>query len=168
MRISFLILLWLSFSAQAAVDHRGQFAAKITIDHYGVYKLLEKNQRQLSVDSTAGYNSVIKAALLEKTTQIPLQQGKVFGFTYQITDHAVNQQWVPVTIEYKHPQLHDFLGRLRTGFTRKSAARLQADGRFSNGAYYIFSEPEEMIAGEWQIRVIYLGDIIATQRFTVQ
>lgn len=168
MRAMLIILLSMSLSVQAAVDRHSQFAATMTMANYGIYELLEKTQRQFSANTTAGYESVIRARLVEKTTTIPLRKGVVFGFNYQITDHAVNQQWVPVVVEYKHPELRDFLGRLRSGFKRKSAARLQPDGHFSNGAYYIFSEPEEMVAGQWQISVIYKGDIMTTQRFTVQ
>lgn len=168
MRALLALILLLNVSVQAAVDPYGQFAAKTAINDYGIYELLEKTQRQFSANTTAGYNSVIKTRLLEKTTQIPLRKGVVFGFNYQITDHAVNKQWVPVVLEYKHPELRDFLGRPRSMFLRNSAARLQSDGRFGNGAYYIFSEPEEMVSGEWQIRVIYNGDVVAAKHFSIQ
>ena len=168
MRLVVSLLLLLSTGLQAAVDRRGDFKPEISIQNFGVYELLEKTQRQFSANTTAGYESVIRARLLEQSTDIALEKGVVFGFNYRITDHTVNQQWVPVVVEYQHPELRDFLGRLRSGFRRNSAARLQADGHFGNGAYYIFSEPEEMVAGDWLIRVIYKDNVVAQKRFTVQ
>ena len=57
MRAILTLLLSLQLSAQAAVDHHGQFAAKMAISDFGIYELLEKTQRQFSANTTAGIAS---------------------------------------------------------------------------------------------------------------
>ncbi len=43
------------------------------------------------------------------------------------------------------------MGKPSTGFSKAGVARIKADGRYHNGAFYVFSERREMAAGEWKI-----------------
>ena len=167
---SFLLLLLFCIgmgSVQAAVEKQLRFPARLTIDNYGIYQLIETTQQSFTADATAGYESVINTRLLAKVKTIPLQKGVVFGFNYSIADASTQQAWVPVTIQIQHPLTTNYLGQQSLGFTRKSSARLKSDGRYHNGAFYVFSEPYEMVAGDWVITVTYGDEVIVSQRFKV-
>lgn len=154
--------------ASAAVDSASAFGARIDIENYGIYQLLDKKEKSFDADATAGYSSVISTRHLRTSLLVPLVKGTVFGFNYAITDTAVDSQWIPVVIEIRHPETTNYRGARSTGFKENSAAHLKADGRYHNGAFYIFSEPYEMVAGVWTISVIYRDRVVASRRFIVQ
>ncbi|MGK0499786.1 MAG: hypothetical protein ACJAYG_001431 [Oceanicoccus sp.] len=141
--------------------------AAISIKDFGIYQLLSKKQQSFNADTTAGFESVIDVRLLKKTQQIPLQQGLVFGFNYRIEDIVAEADFVEVELSIVHPETQNFLGKSSAGFSKVNTARLKTDGYFHNGAFYIFSQPEEMLAGEWVISVRYKERYIASRRFNV-
>jgi hypothetical protein len=154
----------MSFSA-AAIDT--PLTASIRIENYGLYQLLDKSDQSFNPESTAGYESVINTRFLEKTDVISLKKNRVFGFNYAINDPSTAEEWVAVEIKISHPAATSFLGRPSQGFSRKGAARLKADGRYHNGAFYIFTEDYEMVPGLWVVTVIYRGEFIARQSFSI-
>lgn len=163
-----LVLLFVfTGSASATVEHGGRFPIRIEIADFGIYQKLDTAQRAFSAETTAGYASVISTSLVEQVDEIPLQKGLVFGFNFYITDHSTDQEWVPIKIKIKHPKTKNYMGKTAYGFTKPSAARLKADGSYHNGAFYVFSEPYEMVEGDWHITVIYRGEITVTKRFRV-
>ena len=164
----FLLLFLLSGAVSAAVDKSAQFPIRMTIVDSGIYQLLDKSQQSFIADSTAGYSSVINTKLLSPDPVVPLRQGVVFGFNFAITDTTTDAQWVPVLIQIKHPQTTNYLGQRSVGFSQTSAARLKADGSYQNGAFYMLSESYEMVAGEWQIAVIYRDEIVVSKKFLVR
>ena len=166
-RLLFLSLFLLSDSALSSVDKAAQFPIRMTVVDSGIYQLLDKGQQAFIADSTAGYGSVINTKLLSESNTVPLRQGVVFGFNFAITDTTTEAQWVPVLIQIKHPQTTNYLGRSSVGFSKTSSARLKADGSYRNGAFYVLSEPYEMVAGEWQIAVIYRDEIVVSRTFIV-
>lgn len=139
----------------------------VQIKSYGVYELLETEQRLVSADTTAGYSSVINARLLAQTSDIVLKPNQVFGIDYEIDDSASSTEWIAVTIEISHPHTINYYGRDTNGFTLQSAARRGMDGRYRNSALYVLSEPYELVPGNWEIRVIYRGNTEVSQRFTL-
>lgn len=152
----------------AALDPSPSFPVHIEIQDYGIYRLLDKKEQGFQADTTAGYASVINTSHLKQTEQIALKRGQVFGFNYVITDASTQEAWVPVVIQIKHPATKNYLGNSSVGFSQASAARLKSDGRYYNGAFYIFSEAYEMVPGEWKISVIYREEKIVSQRFIVK
>lgn len=162
-----LLLLMFVVPAIASVEHGGRFPIRIEIADFGIYQKLDTSQKAFSAKTTAGYASVISTSLVKQVEEIPLQKGLVFGFNFFITDHSTDQEWVPIKIKIKHPKTKNYLGKTAYGFTKPSAARLKADGSYHNGAFYVFSESYEMVAGDWHITIIYRGEITATKRFKV-
>ena len=163
----FMLLYTLANPVSAAVGKVAQFPIKITIDDFGVYQLLGKNQQFFSADTTAGYSSVIDTRLIASGSHVPLRQGVVFGFNFFIADASTDEEQVPVLIQIKHPQTTNYLGKQSVGFSKIDSARLKADGHYHNGAFYVFSEPYEMVAGEWTITVTYRGEMTVSKIFTV-
>lgn len=163
-----LAMLALTCTAMAPGDPTPDFAPTIAIEDFGLYTLIDKKERAFEAGTTAGYASVINARHLQQTTEVKVGNSTVFGFNYAITDTTVDSEWVSVMIEVRHPDTVNYLGERSNGFKKLSAARLKADGRYHNGAFYIFSEPYEMVPGEWVIRVIYGGSVTVSKRFTVK
>lgn len=163
------LLLSLSLWAQATtIEEPAGFAATIEIQDFGIYELLDTREREFEAGTTAGYASVISARHLRETSEVPLRGGTVFGFNFVITDAGAGSEWIPVVIRVQHPDTVNYLGKRSTGFTKASAARLKADGRYHNGAFYIFSESYEMVPGEWAISVTYRDSVSVSRRFTVR
>lgn len=159
------ILASLCFSS---VESAPDFTPTIVIEDFGVYQLLDKKERAFKAETTAGYESLISARHVKSTQQISVASDKVFGFTYAIADATVNTDWVPVVLEIRHPDTVNYLGKRSNGFKKLSSARLKADGRYHNGAFYIFTEPYEMVPGEWVITITYGTSASVTKRFTIK
>ncbi len=165
--ISFLFLFLSAFEVFSAVDKSGELPIKGAIIDFGVYQLLDKGSRSFIADSTAGYERVIGTKLLSQGLSVPLQQGTVFGFNFAITDTTIDEQWVPVEVQIKHPPTTNYLGQRSSGFSKSSGAKLKADGRYQNGVFYVLSESYEMVSGEWQVAVIYRDEIVLSKTFLV-
>lgn len=150
------------------IEESQAFPATIEIQDFGLYKLLDTREREFEAGTTAGYASVISTRHLVETTDVPLKSGVVFGFNFVITDARADGEWVPVVIRVQHPDTVNYLGKRSTGFSKAGAARLKTDGRYHNGAFYIFSESYEMVPGEWVISVIYRDSVSVSRRFTVR
>ncbi len=164
----FFVTCGLFSSVVNAVEVAGNYPIRIMIKDYGRYELLEKSTSRFQADSTAGYDSIIQTRLLEATTQVPLKEGQVFGFNFMIEDNTVDVEWVPVIIQITHPTTKNYLGHSSEGFSQQSYARLKTDGRYHNGAFYVFSEDYELKPGEWLIKVIYRNEMTASKMFVVK
>lgn len=169
-RVVMLVVLLLGLGARvcASVESGADFAPTIEVESYGEYRLLGKSERTFKAETTAGYASVIQAEHVRTTETIKLARDRVFGFTYAIADATATSGWITVAIEVQHPSTVDYLGKRSTGFRKLSAAHLKADGRYHNSAFYVFSEPYEMVPGEWIISVSYGTEVTATKRFIVR
>ncbi len=165
--LGFLLLVLLPPQSLAAVDDHKNFPIRLTISDFGIYRVEKTDRSEFVANSTAGYTSVVSGQLLETTTKIPLEKYLAFGFEFYISDTSTDQQWVPVVMQYMHPETEDYLGKRSRGFSQQAAARLREDGRYHNSALYVFSEANEMLPGEWLIRVIYRGEIMVSKQFTV-
>lgn len=163
-----LAVLSLTCTAMTPTDPAPDFTPTIAIEDFGTYALIDKKERAFEAGTTAGYASVISARHLQQTAQVKVSLNTVFGFNFAITDTTVDSEWVTVMIEVRHPDTVNYLGERSNGFKKLSAARLKADGRYHNGAFYIFSEPYEMVPGEWTIRVTYGESTTVSKRFTVK
>lgn len=161
-----LSLLTVSVFAKASVDNHALPPA-IAIKDYGVYRMIARRGRYFSPVDTAGYRSVVETALSRSTTDVELVKNQVFGFNYVITDDTASGPWVPVTIEFTHPETLNFYGQPSRGFILQSAAKLHPDGRYHNSAFYVLTEAYEMVAGDWVIKVVYRGQAVATKTFTL-
>lgn len=165
--LCFLLSLFFSGLSLAIAPGDMPLTASIHIVDYGLYQLLNKSDQSFNPESTAGYESVINTRLLEKTDVIALKKHRVFGFNYAINDPGAAEEWVVVKIKISHPPTANFLGQQSNGFSRNSAARLKADGRYHNGAFYVFTEDFEMVPGLWVVNVIYRDEVIASQSFSI-
>ena len=160
-----LCLCWLPVGVYAVVQTPDALPPSVEVTSHGVYKLIKKGQRLFDADTTAGYSSVINATLLRETTAVPIVPNQVFGFAYAITDLSTNDEWVPVIIDFTHPPMQNFYGKTSEHFSIQSAAHRAGDGRFHNSAFYVLSKPYEMVAGEWNIRLIYRDRTVVSRRF---
>lgn len=164
--LAFLLTLFLTAPVGALQLASAPVTAVVT--EFGRYALEQTEQRELAVDSTAGYQSVIDAQLLESGSEVPLRLGEVFGFRFAISDARRSDDWIPVEIHITHPPAEDHRGNLSRGYTMRSAARLGRDGRYHNGAYYLLNQPHELARGTWQIAVIYDGRPVVSRSFELR
>lgn len=156
-------LIVLALPATAA--QLAQPAIYASVIESGRYRLEKLRERQFAAETTAGYSSVVEAALLEAGHRVPVRLGEAFGLRFAISDLTRNGEWIPVEVHISHPPIPDHRGELRTGFVMQSAARRGRDGQYYNAAYYILSEPRELAAGTWEIAVVYRGQRLLSQSF---
>ena len=166
MRRLALTLAALLCCAASAAWAMGQRAGA-ELDDYGRYAELTRDPYGFESASIAGYSSVVRTELLERTTRVPLRLGELFGFNYAIRDAAAVDDWIPVRIEISHPTATDYRGRPSNSFVIDSAAQLHPDGRYRNGAFYRLSETRELLPGRWRISVIYRGETLVSQEFLI-
>lgn len=160
--------LLLACSVNAAMKQLAMLQPQMTIERFGIYESLKNTRQSFNAEATAGYDSVIGTQFKQQTAVIPLRQGLVFGFDYVLDHTAAGTEWLEVDVEISHPETTNYLGHHSTGFKTRSAVRLKADGRYHNGVFYVFSEPYEMVPGQWQITVSYDNAVSVTQTFMVQ
>ncbi|MBL4826808.1 MAG: DUF3859 domain-containing protein [Spongiibacteraceae bacterium] len=168
--MKYLMLLCVLFGSawvNAVVDGDAYFSVSARVDDFGIYEMLSRSDTAFVAEATAGYSSVIHARLLEETKHVPLKKNIVFGFNYTIEDSTADTQWVPVIIRIKHPPTQNYLGHFSDGFVKDSAAKIKADGFYHNSAFYVLSEPYEMVAGPWSISVIYRGESVVNLDFVL-
>jgi Domain of unknown function (DUF3859) len=171
---TFIILLFACYCvlgsavSSAIVLSDADFPIKAEIKDYGIYQLIDRTDKTFVAEATAGYSSVVSATLIDQTQNIPLKTHTLFGFNYAIEDSSVDSQWIPVVIQIEHPPTVNYLGHQAQGFKKDSGAKLKADGRYHNSAFYLFSESYEMVAGQWSISVIYRGERVLNLKFYVE
>jgi hypothetical protein len=167
MRALLLITTLWAGSSLASQGPKQPYAVSLSTLDFGRYQLLQTTDRKFTPSATAGFQSVVRTRVLQQSEQLLLEQGLVFGFNYRIVDDHAGTQWVPVVLHYRHPTMIDYTGASSTGFSKQGFARLQADGSYQNGAFYIFSKEWEMVPGEWEISVSYRGEHQLQQRFDI-
>lgn len=164
-----VMALFVSVSpVQATLSGAPQFNVSVRLNDYGIYRMTGKKDLLFNANTTAGYESVINAELIEQSDVVPLEKDIVFGFNYVVEDGSVDSQWVDVVVTIEHPATKDFTGFVSKGFSKQSAAKLGIDGVYRNSAFYRLSEPYEMVAGTWLIRVSYRDQWVVEKAFTVQ
>lgn len=162
-----VFIAYYSVFVNASIDKNAEFSVGMAIEDFGIYQRVGGKLRHFSADSVVGYQSVMGTRLVEETSTIPLKKNVVFGFNYKIYNSDSASPWLPVMIRYRHPAAIDYTGEYKQGFSQQSAARLHPDGSYRNGAFYVFSQDNEMVPGEWEISVIYRDEVLVSQRFII-
>jgi hypothetical protein len=153
--------------AAAPATGFGATALQVEVIDSGRYRILQREPRQTGGASSAGYSSVVATEWLSESIRVPLQLGEAFGFRYRLQVPEASAEWLPLQIVVQHPPLTDVRGQRSRGFVIDSAARRDSDGSYRNGAFYLLSEPRELVAGRWRIALFHGGRRLIEREFVL-
>ena len=158
-RFTLTAVALLGLSPAHAADTRGI----LVVDDWGVYSATA-DRRVADPDATTGQRTVSRDfRLLERTRHICAQLGTRFGIRYHLRDD-VPANALTVFIDVEHPPIVNTRGALQShdGHFRQVPAHTP----WYEG--WIFSEPRELVAGEWRIIIKRGGAIDIDEAFDVR
>jgi len=119
----------------------------------------------LHQDSTAGYATLAELQLTVLTDTVPLEQGIGFGFRWTASGFSSREQ-VVITYRISHPQITRPDGKTLRGFT-EDLPHEAPRGEIETTDCYFLSERHELVAGEWELAIVYRGKELVAKRFKV-
>jgi hypothetical protein len=162
-----LLCSCLSFGSQAQAATKPQSQAPTArIVEFGIYEVVKKGIQYEHKESTAGFaEQGGEVALVKRTTEIPLENGIVFGFDWE----ADGLPGMPIKIIWrvKHPQTVKPDGTVSMGFDEELRVEPK-EGRIKKRTdCYILGEDWEMLPGEWSLSVVYEGRVLCEKVFHI-
>ncbi len=141
---------------------------KAIITEYGIIEYRGEMTQFSDPESIAGkisYGIENKAYFINKTVDIPLKKGVIFGYRWKIVG-VVPGKKINITYKVSHPMLTS-----PNGYTSKGSEGVfeitPKDRTYDMINAYKLSEDFEMIKGIWTISVLRDGEIIAEMSFNV-
>jgi hypothetical protein len=133
---------------------------------YGIYT---GGQNQAIAETNAPTGLVLQGLseyrLEKQTTRIPAQLGKQFGFRFVVHDRKEDTK-IKLHLVWLYPEITDTA-------SGKKSRRFEADGYGkpedkSAGIMWTFTEPSELVPGEWTFQVFRGGEKILEKKFEVE
>ena len=143
-RFTFALAALLGFSRALAAETRGI----LVLDEWGVYSATI-DRRIADPNSTTGHTTLSRdVRLVERTHLVCAQLGSHFGIRYHIRDD-VPANSIALSVDVAHPPMLNLRGAMQSHdeVTRPLAVHTSAYSGWT------FSEPRELLAGDWHIIV---------------
>jgi hypothetical protein len=140
-------------------------APKAAILEYGYYQFTGKASRIKNERSTSGYVRKGQAKLVKKTTQIPIEKGRLFGFRFRIEGVDSNVGVIPLELVVEHPPMKKPDGSVSTGYRYPLELKAQ-NGVVEDKTGYSLNQDYELVEGEWHFQYRFMNKPLLEQRFT--
>jgi Domain of unknown function (DUF3859) len=124
-----------------------------------------EEERYLHQESTAGYATLAELQLTVPTDTVPLKQGIGFGFRWTASGFSSRER-VVITYRISHPPITRPDGKTLRGFTEDLPYDAPGEEIETTDCYFL-SERHELVAGEWELAIVYRGKELVAKRFTV-
>jgi hypothetical protein len=135
----------------------------LVLEEWGIYSATVE-RRVPDPNATTGHNSIMRdIRLIERTHQVCAKLGSHFGIRYRVRGD-VPANTLAVSIDFVHPPMMNVRGAMQSH--DEMTRRLRVDISTSN--IWTFSEPRELVPGEWHIIVRHGGDTDIDEKFDVQ
>ncbi len=131
----------------------------------GYYRKLNVLGKTEAPDSDAGYRTISEAEFINATTVIEPELGYGIGFKYAI---KAPEKFVSVDLEIVgvHPKMINKKGKEVT--TQSYRERLYFEDGIAGGTVlYWFSQPYEMVSGNWNFTIKNNDNVLFSQNFYV-
>lgn len=134
----------------------------------GVYIFPDKAVIIKTPETASGvtYIPAGKPVLMTATNRIPAWLGIRFGMTYYVKNLPVANGYVDITKIAKHPLMTKPDGTTSTGFTTVEKQFVK-DGQLVGWTGYGFDHDYELAPGRWEFTVMFEGQPLCKQDFTV-
>lgn len=153
-----------AISATLTMKNMNDNVITATILDFGIYNTIPKRTAYDMTSPTGERHISEGAELLETTNRVPARIGTVFGFRYKIIGHrpgrmmSIKRQILcPTIINPENNKKYDIMELTETGHLAKDI--------LFNG--YKFDYNWELASGEWTIRIINEGKILAEKTFMI-
>ena len=140
-------------------------APKAEILEYGYYQFTKPAERSQQPATTSGYVQQGEATLVEKTDQIPIEKGKLFGFRFRISGLNANVGQLPLELVVTHPPMKKPDGNIATGYRYNVDLKLNK-GKVEDKTGYALNQDFELVEGEWIFRYMFMNKPLIEQHFT--
>jgi hypothetical protein len=141
---------------------RGEAIQDATIVDFGIYK--GAGETSVDVGNSPSGNVLLGGTvkLVKQTEKIPAKIGVKFGFQFSLSDKEKKRQlkFVYLFPEIKNPKT----GQVSTRF--EGTGKYNGDG-VPVGVLYDFSDPWELVPGEWTFQVFDGDRMLVEKKFTV-
>lgn len=153
-----LLMAWgLSTGAQAAPQAQ--------VSEYGYYRFVEQTQREPNPAATSGYVTSGDAQLVEQTTRVPIEKGRLFGFRFRIWGVDKNVGSLPLQLVVTHPLMKKPDGSEATRYSYVLNLPLK-NGAVEDQTGYRLNEDFELVEGDWQFEFRFMNKPLLVQKFT--
>lgn len=141
-----LATLWISRA------HAAPPPGILVLDDWGVYSAAH-DHRVADPNATTGYSTFSRdVRLVERTHQVCAQLGADFGIRFHVRDD-VPAAVLTVSVDVTHPPMMNNHGAMQSHDEMTRQARVHG----STYSGWTFSEPRELVAGEWHVTVRRAG-----------
>ncbi len=132
---------------------------------YGVYETVGDVEHFPAEETADGTRIVAESVHLDTSLVVPAEVGLSFGFEYELAG------FIPGTNEHLkmraiHPPMRNPRGEWQTVSTTAFDA-FGWNGRVDDSLLYRFSEPHQVLPGEWTLQIIYFGEVLISKIFQV-
>lgn len=156
-----IIAVILVFAAQQAF---AESAYKTEITEYGYYQQNTDLKRTRNLSATSGYvKEGGDVELEERTTDIPLEVNRLFGFKFRISGFE-GKSAAQLKLVVTHPQIRRPNGSVSTGYSYPVLLEVK-DGVIENHSGYSIDHEYEMVEGEWTFEYWYNEEKLLSQTF---
>jgi hypothetical protein len=160
------ILLYLFTLLICIANARAAERPVAEIVDYGIYT---GEENKVIVETNTPTGSLLQGRgvcrLAKQTTEIPAELGTQFGFRFVVHDSKKNGK-VKLHCVWLYPEITDTAtGRKSTRF--ESDANGKPEDR-NDGIMWTFTEPSELVPGDWTFQVFKDGEMILEKTFKVQ
>jgi hypothetical protein len=142
-----------------------QAAPRAQVSEYGYYRFIDQSLREPNSDATSGYVTSGKAQLVERTTRIPIEKGRLFGFRFSIWGVDGNIGTLPLQLVVTHPLMKKPDGSESTGYSYVVNLNLK-NGAVEDQTGYHLNEDFELVEGDWQFEYRFMNKPLLVQKFT--
>ena len=130
---------------------------------YGLCEHRTPTRRYELPQSAAGYATLGKNVITQRTDDVPLRKGIGFGFTWQAEGLP---EIANIVFHIEHPLITKPDGTKLRSFDEPMQLRSRA-GIIKTTDCYILSEDHELVAGAWSIAVTHNGVPLVKRSFRV-
>ncbi len=140
-------------------------APQAEIKEYGYYEFVSEATRAMHPAATSGYVQTGEARLVKQTQRIPIEKGRLFGFSFVITGLNPTIGQLPVELVVTHPEMKKPDGTTSTGYRYTLGLKLD-QGVVEDKTGYRLNEDYELVEGDWVFEYRFMNKPLMVQRFT--
>lgn len=159
--LSFLLLLTLSTASQAQTPR----IDRVVTAKAGVYERQGEVVSEIAdPNSPSGTKTISNLKLVSATTTIPARLATSFGFAYTLVGQPNGAKVTVKEVSYFPPpgMRNSTTNQMQLSYERSETREIGHEHTTS----WRFTEPGDLIAGNWRIEIWYGGKKMATQEFT--
>ena len=133
----------------------------------GLYDVIGNVETRPAPGTAAGSATLHEdLQLIQAGTNVKAVRGKTFGFRYRLFD-LPDGPVRGLELQALHPAMRGPDGRISRS-SKVSTEVFVTGGEGRGDVAYTLSEPFEVLRGDWELQLLYLGSVILSKQFKLQ